>query len=477
MQEFDVIIIGAGVIGCSVARHLSRYDIRVGLIEKYPYVCFGQSKTNGAIIHAGHNSKPGSLKAVLNVRGNRLFPSLCKELGLKFDNRGLFVISLDKKDDTLLDELYHQGSENGVGGLDIIDGSKLRKFEPNLTGLATSALLVPPAGMINTQRFVIALAEDAAVNGVSFIFEQKVEDLLKENDMLVGLKTDKSSYRCRLIINCAGYDSIEIAKKAGYYYNHIPRKGEYYIIDKKYEGLITRPCFPVPTKLGKGITVVPTINGNIIFGGNCTDVGDPYDYSTTREGYIEVFENSKRLVPAIDGKEIITSFAGIRSTSDTDDFIIDDHSEEGIINLAGIDSPGLSASPAIALDILEKIKKTISLRPKKRTEYKIKPLFRELAEEEKREWIKKDKDYGRIICRCEQITEGDIVSAVYSPIPAKNIDAIKFKSWAGTGRCQGAFDIERIIGILEERCGISPLDVNKNVRGSNIVTGRTKEGT
>ncbi len=473
---FDVIIIGAGVIGCSIARQLSLYKINTALIEKCSYVCFGQSKTNGAIIHAGHNSKPGTLKAGLNVKGNRLFPKLCDELGLEFKKSGLLVISLQEDQQALLDDLFHQGNDNKVEGLEIIGRDELQRIEPNISPSATSALFVPPAGMINTQRFVIALAENAAKNGVNFIFNNKVKNVIKEHGIITAVSTEKGIYHCRLLINCAGYDSIDIAEKAGFQYRHIPRKGEYYIIDKKYAGIVHKPCFPVPTKVGKGITVVPTVNGNTIFGGNCVDVDDPYDYSTTRKGYLEVYENSKNLIPAIERKDVITSFAGIRSTSDTDDFIIDDHSDIGIINLAGIDSPGLSASPAIAEHILWIVKKTLGIhaKNKKAGAYKIKPLFRELDKDQKREWIKKDKSYARIVCRCEEITEGDIISALNAPIPARSIDAIKFKTWAGAGRCQGSFDIERILKIMENEFAIKPDIVNKNDTGSHVITGYTK---
>ena len=473
---FDVIIIGGGVIGCSIARQLSFYDIHTALIEKCSFVCFGQSKTNGAIIHAGHNSKPGTLKASLNVEGNRLFPKLCNELGLAFKKSGLLVIALEKDQESLLDDLLNQGNENKVEGLEIITRDQLRKIEPNISPSARAALFVPPAGMINTQRFVIALAENAALNGVNFIFNNKVRDVIKEDGKIAAVKTDKGIFHCSLLINCAGYDSIKIAKMAGFTYRHIPRKGEYYIIDKKHAGIVNKPCFPVPTKVGKGITVVPTVNGNTIFGGNCIDVDDSYDYSTTRKGFLEVFENSKNLVPAIENKEIITSFAGIRSTSDTDDFIIDDHSDAGMINLAGIDSPGLSASPAIAEHILSIVKKHMGMvtKNKKVVDYKIRPLFRELTEDQKREWIQKDKSYGRIVCRCEEITEGDIISALNAPIPARSIDAIKFKTWAGAGRCQGSFDIERICKILENEFAIRPDTVNKNDAGSHLITGYTK---
>ncbi len=480
-KKYDILIIGAGVIGCSIARSLSSYDLRIGVIEKSSYVCSGQSKANGGIIHAGHNSKPGTLKARLNVMGNRMFPKFCSDMGVEFKKIGMMVVADKAEKVPALEALKAQGIINGVIGLRIIGKEELLRLEPNIAPSLSGGLFIPSAGMVNVHRLVIASAEHAAVNGVDFIFNNRVRKLMVEDDKLKGAVTDKGKFYSKILINCAGTESGKIANSAGLKgYSIIPRKGEYYILDKKYRGLVRRPCFFTPNPEGKGVTVFPSSNGNVLFGGNSIKVEDSTDFSTTKKDFDQVYKKAQKLVPGIAGKEIIGAFAGIRSTSTSHDFIIEaPHKPSGFIILNGIDSPGLSSAPAISEHVTSLIKDGLmDLRkdPNKKHTYKIKPLFRELGPVEKELWIKKDKRFARIVCRCEEITEGDIVSAIHSPIPAETIDAVKFKTWAGAGRCQGGFDLERVLHILSRECCLPPENITKNGQGSNVVTGKTKVG-
>ncbi len=478
-KDYDVLIIGAGVTGCSIARELCFFDIKTAVIEKSSYVCSGQSKANGAIIHGGHNSKPGTLKARLNVKGNSLFSPLCSKLGVKFRKTGLLVIATNVDESLSLNNLLAQGQANGVRDLSIINREELVKIEPNIGGDAKSALLVPSAGIVDVHRFVIALAEFAAFNSVDFILENEVNGLIIENTKILGVKTARGDYFSKVVINCAGIDSDKIMNMAGLKdIKILPRKGEYYILDKSNSNMVKRPCFQMPNKNSKGVLVFPTINGNIIFGGNSKLIDNKNDTSTTEEGFKEVINKSSILVPKIKNADIIAQFSGVRSSTENEDFFIAKaDTAAGLINVAGIDSPGLSSAPAIAQMVMDIIDNNFIKLNKKQNavkNYKLKPLFRELQINEKNKLIKSNRMYGRIICRCEEITEGDVMDALQSPIPAKTIDAIKFRTLAGTGRCQGAFDLERILKLVSKYGFLDILKICKNEEGSNIITNYAK---
>jgi len=477
--EYDVLIIGAGVTGCSIARNLSFFNIKAAVIEKSSYVCSGQSKANGAIIHGGHNSKPGTLKARLNVEGNSMFAPLCADLGVKFKNTGLIVIATSKEEVPGLNNLLLQGSANGVKNLRILDSKEIKLIEPGIGSEAISALLVPSGGIVDVHRFVIALAEFAAFNGVDFILENEVNDLIMENNKVLGVKTARGDYFSKVVINCAGIDSDKIMNMAGLNDVKImPRKGEYHILDKSHCNIIKQPCFQMPTRFSKGVVVFPTINGNIVFGGNSKLIDSKDDVSTTEEDFRDVLHKSSILVPEIKNSDIIAQFSGLRSTTKDEDFYIKKaDTVNGLINVAGIDSPGLSSAPAIARMVAGIIDNDFIKLDKKQKpvkSYRLKPMFRELSTSEKNNLIKADRRYGRIICRCEEITEGDVIEAIQAPIPARTIDAVKFRTWAGAGRCQGAFDLERILKLIAEYGSLDILKICKNEEGSNIITGYTK---
>jgi len=451
------------------------------VVEKAGYICSGQSKANGAIVHAGHNEKPGSLKARLCVEGNRQFPALCKSLGIFFKRTGYIILAFNEEEIKTIKRLRDQSHKNRVD-IEIISREKLAGLEPNASKEAVGALWVKDAGYTDVHRLVIAAAEHAAVNGVDFILNTEAEDLLwdkTDKEKVSGVSAAGRKYFSRLVVNCAGSDADRIINCAGDPdFKITARKGEYYIIDKAAGDLVNGPVYPVPSPHGKGCAIIPTAHGNTIFGGNSIEITDREDTSTTRTDLEDVYRQSIRMVPAIEGKEIIAGFSGIRSAVEGKDYIIGPMPGiKGLINIAGIDSPGLTSSPAIAeyaKDMIgEKYLDLIPDNPKNR-HYSIKPLFRDLDDREKDKWIKADPGYGRIVCRCENITEGDVVSAIHGPIPAVTADAVKFKTWVGAGRCQGSFDLPRLISILSRELGIDPAEVVKSTPGSNFVTGHSR---
>jgi glycerol-3-phosphate dehydrogenase len=478
--EFDVLIIGAGIIGCFIARELSLFDLRIGVIEKASYVCNGQTKANGGIIHGGHDPKPGSLKATLNIEGNRAFPALCKSLGVMYNPTGIYVIAFDGGEVKTLEGLLDRGLKNGVEGLSIVDSKEVRVSEPSISEAAVAALSIPSGGIVDVVRLTIALADHAAVNGAKFIFDTEVTGLVRKGTRVAGVESNRGRFSCEYLVNCAGVHADSIMEMAGMDgFKILPRKGEYYILDKALGGIVSRPCFQVPNPQGKGFVVFPTTQGNAIIGGDSVPVGDREDTSTTEQGFLLVQKSVQRLVPkVIDGDSIITGFSGIRATSSTGDFVIDEPcAAEGLLNVAGIASPGLSASPAIAalaVSKLEGMGLALKTGAKKTREYRLAPLFRDCGGEERGELLKRDPGHGRIVCRCEGITEGDIAGAVRAPLPALTLDAVKFRTCAGTGRCQGAFDLARILRILAREGGPLPLDLKKNDAGSRVILGRTR---
>lgn len=481
-KQYDIIIIGAGITGCMIARELSFYGIDIAVFEKSSYVCSGQSKANGAIVHAGHNEIPGSLKARLCVEGNRRFEKLCKSLGVYFKRTGYMLLAFDREELKILERLERQGRTNGVK-VEMMGPAALTIIEPNASSEAIAALRVIDAGITDIHRLVIAAAEHAAVNGVDFIFETAVKGLLKEpsgSGRISGISTPKGTWEAGLVINCAGVDADKIIRSAvDTDFKISARKGEYYIIDKAEGDICSGAVYPVPVPDGKGCAVFPTVHGNTIFGGNSILTPDRKDTSTSFKDFEDVLARAEKMVPAIKGKKIIAQFSGLRSSVEGKDFIIGPQpGAPGLFNVAGIDSPGLSSSPAIALYVKNMIGESyfdLKKDPAKTDQYRIKPLFKDLDEGEKKKWITRDRLFGRIVCRCENITEGDIVSAIHAPIPALTIDALKFKTWAGAGRCQGAFDISRIIEILSRETGKDPSGILKRGRGSNIVTGYTRD--
>ncbi|NLZ51701.1 MAG: NAD(P)/FAD-dependent oxidoreductase [Thermoanaerobacteraceae bacterium] len=476
----DIVIIGAGVTGCSIARELSRYDLKITVVEKEEDVACGTSKANSAIVHAGFDATPGTWKAKLNVEGNKLFPALCEELDVPFIMNGSLVVAVSDEEEKALGELLERGRINGVKHLRIIGRDELHALEPNLSPNARAALDAPTGGLVCPYELTIALAENANQNGVKFWLNAPVTDIEILEDRSFLVKTPKGTLQTKYVINAAGLFADEISKMAGAEeYTITPRKGEYLIFDKQFGDLVKKAIFPTPTKISKGILVCPTVDGNVFIGPNSNNIEDKHDTSVNTPGIEEIIAGGTKLVPGLPLKNVITSFAGLRAVSNTNDFIIEASKQvKGFINVGGIQSPGLTSAPAIALmvkDILQEEgvslkekRKFIPNRPKK---YR----FRELDNDERSKLIKQNPAYGHVICRCETVTEAEIIDAIRRPVGARSIDAVKRRTRAGMGRCQGGFCSPRVLEILQRELGIEPLEVTKKGPGSNVLVGHIKE--
>jgi len=486
-QTCDVLIIGGGVVGCMVARFLSQYDQKIILIEKEADVGMGASSANSAIIHAGHDPLPGTLKAAMNTRANPMWDTVAAELSVPFERRGSYVVASRPEQMARLEELLQRARQNGVPGAVILTGDELRTREPALSPEACGALFTPSAGLIDTLLISLAAAENALQNGVQILLETAFEDFLFEGRRIVGVRTNRGEIRCRWVVNAAGLFSDEVMHKAGVRpdFRITPRRGEYCILDQA-ETSIHNVLFPVPSEVSKGILVLASLHGNTLVGPDSQLVAEKDNEDITPQGMEEIWNGAAQLVPSLNPRHVIATFAGLRATGNAStpgldyhhDFIIEIPAEvQGLVNLGGIESPGLTAAPAIAERVIELLRDAgEKLTPRKdwnpiRTP---RPRFRELSRAEQAALIAKDPRYGRVICRCELVTEGEIVAELHGPIPALTYDAIKRRTWLGTGRCLGSFDMPRVVQIMAQELGVSPIEITKRGVGSNFLTRPTK---
>jgi len=473
---YDVTIIGAGVVGGMIARKLSAYDLKICILEKENDVAMGASRANSAIVHAGFDAKEGSLKAVLNVKGSEMMEQTAKELGVKYKKNGSLVIGFDEDDFNTICDLYNRGNNNGVKDLKILNRDEVREIEPNVGNGVTCALYAPTGAIICPYELTVAAIGNAMDNGAELRVNFEVKSITRNNG-IYEIASDTEKIQSRYIINAAGIFSDDIAKMAGDTAIEVhPRRGEYILLDKASGNLVKHTIFRTPSKMGKGILVTPTVDGNLLLGPTSVDMEDKSDTSTNADGFNSIIAQATENVKGLALRDTITSFCGLRAVGNTGDFII--NNADGFINVAGIESPGLSASPAIAeyveellvqsgLDLVEKE----DYNPiRKRAHY-----FREASIEEKNEIIKKDAAFGRVICRCETVTEGEIREAIRTNPPARDLDGVKRRTRAQMGRCQGGFCVPYITGILAEELGIEYEAVTKNGEGSQINIGKTKE--
>ena len=487
-MKADIVIIGGGVIGASIARELSKYNLDIILIEKEDDVAMGTSKGNSGIIHAGYNDDFKTLKGELNIKSNPKFDTLCTDLKISFKRIGSLVIGFSEEDFRKLRELKENGEENGLKSLEIINGNKLFELEPNLNPQAKYALYAPTAGIISPYKFTIALADNAVINGVKVLLETEAKDIRIKEGQVCGVVTNRGLIETRTVINAAGLYADEIAKSAGDNFKINPLKGEYQLFDKQWGNLVNHILFPIPTKLSKGILVTPTVHGNLLIGPNSCRVKEKDDPATTKSGIKEVYEGARKLIPHLPHQDLINSFAGLRADIEgRDDFIIEASKKiRGFINVAGIESPGLSSAPAIAemaSGILKEVAKEIS--PQLELNYKDdfvetlveQPKFADYLDKtgEWQEIVGKDADYGEIICRCEKVSKGEMLRAIHQPLPVRSLDAIKRRIRAGMGRCQGGFCSPKVLKILSEELKISPLKITKKGKSSEILKTKTKD--
>lgn len=470
---FDVTIIGSGVTGAAVARELSKYNLKTCVVEKAIDVASGTSKANSGIVHAGEDPIPGTLKAKMNVRGNEMFDKLQEEIDFPFKRNESFVLCFDEKDIEKLEELRQRGLKNGLPDtMEIINREEALKLEPNLSEYVVAALRLPTGGIVSPYEFNIALAESAAMNGVEFKLETEIIDIEKKQDGYI-LKTNKGDIETKVVVNAAGVFGDKINNMVSEKKYHITaRKGEYLLFDKTVGDMVQRTIFQLPTKMGKGVLVTPTADGNLLLGPTSVDVEEKDDFETTREGLDNVAEKAKLSIKEIPMRQVITSFAGLRAHEENSDFIIGEAEDaENFINAIGIESPGLTSAPAIGEYIREMIVE--KLKPEENKEFnpirKDIPKFREMTNEERKEMIKENSAYGKIVCRCEVVTEGEIRDAIRRPLGAKTVDGIKRRTRAGMGRCQSGFCSNRIVEILAEELDIKRNEVTKFGGNSKIL--------
>lgn len=476
--RYDVIIIGAGVTGAAVARELSRYKLHIYVLEKEEDVCCGTSKANSGLVHAGFDAAEGSLMAKLNVRGNALMGRLAEELDFPFQRTGALVVCLNEDDMPRLRALYNRGIANGVKGLRLLDRHRLKEMEPNISDQAYSALFAPSAGLVCPFGLNIALAENAFANGVQFQFDTEVQNIRKTGESW-ELHTSRGIFRAKYIVNAAGVYADRFHNMVSSQKIHItPRRGEYLLLDKTAGTHVNHTIFALPGKLGKGILVTPTIHGNLLIGPNAQDIPDKEGTNTTQEGLSQVMGKAGMNVKDIPLKKVITSFAGLRAHEDGHEFIIGEVPDaEGFIDCAGIESPGLSSCPAIGEMAAELIRDRIRPEVKENFISSRKGILdpAALSAEERRALIQKYPAYGNIVCRCEMISEGEIIDAIRRPLGARSLDGVKRRVRAGMGRCQGGFCSPKVIEILARELHVSPEEITKSGGMSRIITGRSKE--
>ncbi|MDK0677240.1 NAD(P)/FAD-dependent oxidoreductase [Clostridium perfringens] len=466
----DIIVIGAGVVGCSIARELSKYNLDVLVVEKNSDVSEGVSKGNSGIVHAGYNEKIGTLKAKLNIEGNKIFDDLSRDLQFPFKRNGAFILAFKDEEMKTLESLKENGEKLGVEGLEILTREEALNIEPNLNKEIVGVLNVKTSGIVSPYEMTIALAENAAENGVEFKLNSKVTNIEKISEGYKVTLNNKELVSGKLIINASGLEGAFLNNLVSMSKREInPVKGEYCLFDKVAGAMINKTLFQVPNKLSKGVLVTPTAEGNLLVGPNAVE-GKTLE--TSREGIDEILDKSKKSLEELPVARILNTFSGIRPKTKGGDFIIEEVEDaKNFINVIGIDSPGLTAAPAIGVYVVNMIKERLDLVEKKnfkKTREKI-VRFAELSLEEKNKLIKEKPAYGHMVCKCEFVTEGEIVEAIHRPIKALTVDAIKRRTRASMGGCQGIGCTLPISKILSRELGIDISDINKNSEGSPVI--------
>jgi glycerol-3-phosphate dehydrogenase len=484
-MKTDVLIIGGGVIGASVAHQLARYNLDIILVEKASDVCMGTSKANSAMIHSGFNIDGGTLKGQLVLAANKVIKQLCQDLKVDLVKPlGSITVGFEETDLEKMKKTMENGIKNGIQGMKLLNQTELHEMEPHLNPDAKYGLFEPETGIINPFEYTVALAENAVINGAKVLLDTEVLDIIIENKTVTGVKTNKGDIAAKIIINAAGLYADKIAAMVEDIDFEIkPRKGQYFLYDKKWRDILTYTIYSALTKVSKGMIVVPTIDGNILAGSNAEAVEDKTDLRTTAQSLDQIYTSTiSNLFPELPRMgDVITTFTGLRASSTNEDFIIESaKTVKGFINAAGIQSPGLTSAPAIAAMIEGLVRAEnmdLDFSPKANYEKgrQAPVLLSDLSYEERTALIEENPDYGEIICRCESISKGEIMDAIHRPIPATNMDAIKRRVRAGMGRCQGGFCGPKVLGILSKELGISPLEVTQKGNASFVLTSKNKE--
>lgn len=479
---YDVIIIGAGVSGCAIARELSRFQLKTAVLEKEPDVCEGTSKANSGIVHAGYDARSGTLKARLNVEGSRKMEALSKELDFPYKRNGSLVLCFDEADKDKLEELKKRGEANGVEDLCILDREELLEMEPLAGENVAAALYAPTGAIVCPFGLTVALAENAADNGVVFELGTQVTGITKL-EKGYRIHTGNKDYEAGIVVNAAGVYADEIHNMVSDYKMKItPRRGEYLLYDKNVGNMVSHTLFQLPTALGKGVLVTPTVHGNLLTGPTAEDIEEKEGTDTSQRGIEQVLQRAALSVKGIPGKSVITSFAGLRahvtqmpakeeagSGEQTrgagEDFVIEEVKDApGFIDVAGIESPGLSCAPAIGAYVAAMVRKL--LNPSVKEDFvgtrKGIPSMALASDEEKHRLIRENPAYGNVICRCEMVTEGEILDAIHRTLGATTTDGIKRRTRAGMGRCQSGFCNPRVVELLSEALKVDESEIRKS---------------
>lgn len=471
---YDVAIIGSGITGSACAYFLSKYRLKIAVIEKNNDVCCGTTKANSAIIHAGYDPHPETLMAKLNVKGSAMAKEICAKLDVPYNQIGSLVVAFSEEEAKTVEELFERGNANGVPDLKILNREELKEAEPMISDEALCALYAPSAAIVNPWEYGLAMAETAVRNGAEVLLESEVTSIKKENGVF-KITAGEKEIEAKYVINASGVNCDDVHNMiAPPKFRVIPSAGEYYLLDKSEGKRARHVIFQCPNKDGKGVLVSPTVHGNLIVGPNA-DPRDKDDTSTKTRCLDFVREKAVKSVPSINFRENIRNFTGVRAATDIDDFIIE-FACEGFLDLAGIKSPGLSAAPAIAELAVKMLGESGLVLEEKEsfTDERTHLRFKHLSDEEKNNAVKKNSAYGRVICRCETITEGEIIDALNSPIPPVSLDGIKRRAGTGMGRCQGGFCGPKVLEIMAKYKNEPFEAVLQDNTGSVILTGKTK---
>ncbi len=470
----DVCIIGGGVIGAAIARECTRYPLSVALLEQHLDLAEGATKANSAIVHAGYDARPGSLKARYNRDGHKLFKAWCQELSVPYHMNGSLVVGFDDTDRPALAHLADQGRKNGVSGLELLDRQGLQALEPKINPQACWALYAPTAAITSPYELTLELAAHALLNGASIHCDTHVQSVIREKNHFI-CQTNQGSFACRTLVNAAGVEADWLNNQLSQDQFAIrPRRGEYLMLTKEGGRAFQSTLFQLPTDRGKGVLIAPTVEQTVLLGPTAEDIDERHATVTSASGFRKILQAATLSWPDLPTQQFLTAFSGIRASSDRGDFIVGPSEDvAGLFLACGIDSPGLTAAPAIALDLAQQLAVYCQVDPKQHMhppQAKATP-FRLMTRAQQREAISRDSAYGHIICRCEDVTEAEVVAAIHRPVGARTVDGIKRRTRAGMGRCQGGFCLSRVMAILHRELGTPMSDLAKFGHKAKLVTG------